>query len=393
MQKWYQITKTIPLWLILASFSIFIIHLTSFPLVKSKVYDELYYATLGRSYLSGAPAFDAQPPFGKEIISLGTFLFGDNSFGWRFFSSLFHSLLAVLIYWVSFLVFKDKKVSLLSVLLFLSETMLFVLGHLALLEILVTLFFFLSFLYFLKFKEDKSLFSLVVFSILVGLSISIKWTIAFPGIFLLISLFFHLKKEKRVKLFLTSLLVILVVYLLTFWPHLIRGEDILFWHQDIVRYHLTTDKSHFYSTYAWLWPLDFKGVWMFFQRDGSIVQTIFLIGNPIIFITQLSAFVWLIKRKIWLESNAAYLLGISGIGFLQWLPFKDTFLYNWAPILPFNLILIAYFLKNQVRGKTLLLLLILTVLMFIFMLPLMVGWKVSENYFLLRFFLWLNSMV
>ena len=66
-------------------------------------WDEMYYVNAARAYLSTAKPYPIpdHPPLGKEIIAVGIALFGDNPFGWRFFSTVFGGIsFALLSYFI-----------------------------------------------------------------------------------------------------------------------------------------------------------------------------------------------------------------------------------------------------------------------------------------------------
>lgn len=384
MQKWFPISNFLknPLRIaVLLALFIFVLHLLTISFIKSKVFDEIYYASLGKSYVDQTLAFDVHPPLGKEIIGLGILIFGNNHFGWRFFSAFFGALLILLVFYLGRTVFKDKLLGLMAALLVATETLFFVLGQLALLEIFATVFLLLATFSLLKYSENQKNLWLLLFTLSLSAAFSTKWTVLIPGFVLLGFLFFELRKRKRLSLFILSVVSLMGFYLLTFEPHFQRREDVFFWHQDVLKYHLTTDKTHDYTSSPFLWPLDYKWVWFYFNRSSDYIQSVLLIGNPLNFLLQIIAFVWVIKNKLWKKKNLKILITLSAVGFLQWLVVVDKgFLYNWAPTLPFNFLLLAYFLRENLKPKTLLLIFTFSILIFFLLLPLMVGWKVPEEY-------------
>ena len=66
------------------------LHFSTIMQPNEPVFDEQFYVTDARNILQGVGSVRAEhPPLGKLFIALGIFLFGDNPFGWRFFSVLF----------------------------------------------------------------------------------------------------------------------------------------------------------------------------------------------------------------------------------------------------------------------------------------------------------------
>ena len=61
------------------------------------IFDEQHYVTDARHILQGEGTERIEhPPLGKLFIVFGMFLFGDNPFGWRFFSIFFGAICIIL---------------------------------------------------------------------------------------------------------------------------------------------------------------------------------------------------------------------------------------------------------------------------------------------------------
>jgi dolichyl-phosphate-mannose-protein mannosyltransferase len=70
-------------------FMLLVLHLATIMQPAQPVFDEKDYVPAARCILQGTAYIDSHPPLGQLLIALGTLIFGDNSFGWRFFSVLF----------------------------------------------------------------------------------------------------------------------------------------------------------------------------------------------------------------------------------------------------------------------------------------------------------------
>src|SRR5215471_12210367 len=73
-------------------------------------FDEGYYVPAAREFLIGAPTSNAQhPPLAKYFIAASIKMFGDNPFGWRFFSIFAGTLVAVAVFGVSVQLTRDRR--------------------------------------------------------------------------------------------------------------------------------------------------------------------------------------------------------------------------------------------------------------------------------------------
>jgi dolichyl-phosphate-mannose--protein O-mannosyl transferase len=78
-----------------------------------QVFDEGYNVPEALSILQGKGITNPQqPPLGKLFVVSGIFLFGDNPFGWRFFSVLFGIICVALFYLVCRQLRLSKQISL-----------------------------------------------------------------------------------------------------------------------------------------------------------------------------------------------------------------------------------------------------------------------------------------
>jgi len=90
------------------------------------------------------------PPLGKLFIVFGMFLFGDNPFGWRFFSILFGTICIVLFYLVCRRLTMSRKASFLATFLLALDNLSFIQASIAMLDVYSVTFMLLSFWLYLK---------------------------------------------------------------------------------------------------------------------------------------------------------------------------------------------------------------------------------------------------
>src|SRR3990172_10365852 len=66
--------------------------------IKDQIFDEVYFVTFAKNYLTHVEFFDIHPPLGKLIIATGIKIFGDTQFGWRIMPAIFGTLMIPLMY-------------------------------------------------------------------------------------------------------------------------------------------------------------------------------------------------------------------------------------------------------------------------------------------------------
>jgi dolichyl-phosphate-mannose--protein O-mannosyl transferase len=147
----------------------FCIRLYRLEVPESYYFDEVYFAFTSQEMAKGnraawesyheAPedlAYEwTHPPLGKEITAIGILIFGDNTFGWRFFQSVFGALGALFIYFLGKELFNSKSAGLIASLLYSFESFVFVLSRITMVDIFIADFLILASLFLVKYAKTR----------------------------------------------------------------------------------------------------------------------------------------------------------------------------------------------------------------------------------------------
>ena len=276
-------------------------------------------------------------------------------FFWRFPGAILGIVSVFLSYKLAENLFKDKKLSLLSALIFSLSGLPLVQARTGMNDIYLIFFSLASLIFLLK---EKYFFS----ALFLGLALSSKWTGIYLFGLLMIIFFFQngFKKLIRNKLHTIALFVTIpiIVYLATYIPFFLLGHDFKQFvelQQQMWGYHTNLVAAHDYGSSWWSWPFNLYPVWYYVEYFPNTISNIFATGNPILFWLGLAAVIltakdYLKKRTF---SLAVILLGYF-ISFLPWsISPRIMFLYHYTPTLPFLSLSLAYQifkLKDKDKG-------------------------------------------
>lgn len=156
------------------------------------VFDESYYVRAARKMLVGEGSNNEHPPLSKTFIMLGIILFGDSPIGWRIFPIIASSASIILVYRITFLLNRSKMASFFAALLFGTDTIVFNLGQIGMLDAPSMLFLLAGCLLLLMRKSDLG-------GTLLGLASLCKLSAAFASagivLFLMLSSLFSRGKS------------------------------------------------------------------------------------------------------------------------------------------------------------------------------------------------------
>lgn len=379
-----------------------------------KVFDEVYFPVFAHNYLTGKDFFDAHPPLGKLIIASGISIFGDNPFGWRIMNALTGILLLAIAYGFTLDLTKKPRAALLVLTLFAIDPMLLVESRIGLINIYLA-FFSLTGLWFFWRWWTQAKFSFLNFTLMaisLGAAIAVKWigigALAAILFFVLISLVISLTSQRKLKLpplhllHIALLLLIPLVYLASFIPDLLRGQDIIWWHTSTYGYHAHLNATHPYGSAWWTWPLVLRPVWLYFktQPDGAI-QGIIEIGNLVTWLGGLIVLLYSIltlrERKEDSRDPILFLLICYMMLYIPWaLISRVKFIYHYFVPCLILLILCGIMLDEKIfsfreRRWIGLAFLALGFAFFLYFLPLLLGTPISEPHY--RNHLWIRSWI
>lgn len=382
------------------------------------IFDEVYHAFTAATYAQNNPAGYEwwhqspvkgtayewlHPPLSKLFMAMSILIFGDNSFGWRFFSAIFGVVAIYLLYLVAKKMF-NERVGLTAAFLGTIDGLFLVQSRIAMNDIFLIVFILATIYWLLVWLEKVQDKYFILVALFIGLACATKW----PGVFLmpvvglaLVSNFWQQKKrfnwlKRRIPVLLLSFALVPLIYLASFGQFWLQGhsfKQFIELHKQIWWYQTTLKATHDYASPAWQWPLMIRPVWYFvnYGVKGKI-GNIYALGNPIIWWSGLVAMAWVILEALTTRAVRFKLLSLSFVIF--WAPWlfspRVMFLYHYLPSLSFIILSLAWFLQEVVRDKRVVMFfLLLSTTTFIFFYPNWVGAVIPNSYF--SKLLWLPS--
>jgi dolichyl-phosphate-mannose-protein mannosyltransferase len=296
------------------------------------VFDEIYYAKYAHNYLNRVPFFDAHPPLGKYLISVGLWLShflpfsttptssleGSTYAPWsfRWFNALTGSLISPIVVGIAYQLSGRWRFALIAGLFTALDGLLLVESRYALINIYLVFWGLLGQLLFLfslcQGKAYWRWFWLAFAGICFGASISVKWNglafiLGLLVFWLAVQLFnyisparspdpsaphsqpaaiFQATAQLRLPTLAIALAVIpLLVYTLIWIPHLEINQISLRWvHEQIFDYHTRMKDGptvHPYCSRWYTWPLLLRPMSYFYQTTRSITDPLPPANPPI----------------------------------------------------------------------------------------------------------------
>lgn len=336
------------------------------------------------------------PPLAKYFQAISILAFGENSFGWRFSSVVFGVLVILLAYHVSYRLFRNHVIALLSAALASLDGLLLVQSRIAMNDIHVTFFILFTIYNYLVYKDTKKTSKLFLTGFSAGLAMISKWS----GLFALgIVGFFELmefiklfvletkyRKEDYQKIFTAMarwlalrILILLIIpfsiYIAGYAHMFSQGKDWAHFkelHNQIWWYQTHLEATHPYQSRPIEWFLNIRPVWIHVEYLEKSRADVYAFGNPLLFlIGATTVFASLIyfgirtyeltikehrtkishrladigtKTITTLTTNPLLFLVISY--FIVWLPWQLSprimFFYHYTPAVPLLCIIISY---------------------------------------------------
>ncbi len=322
------------------------------------IFDEKYFPVYANDYLQGKPFFDLHPPLGKFIIALSIALLGNNPIGWRLMPALFGCAMVALGVALGWYYLKDRVAALLLGTFIAVETMFIVysrIGHMD--GILV--FFVLATLLSALWAERKG--QVIWPSVLLGLSISVKWAVL--GVAAPVG--YILWRKKLFRPFLGGLWVSAIVYvLIVYVGQIVNGggnlwvewKAVLAWHLQAIR-NMSMAFPNEWASPWWSWPLMLRPMGFYHGFSASGEQMMILaIGNPLLWWSSTLAvaaglldlaYRAVVSRKSIADHPLVPVLMGYVLLLLPWIPTaRIPFIYNYLPSYAFALLALVYWLHR-----------------------------------------------
>lgn len=355
------------------------------------IFDEVYHAFTAKEYLKGSKeawewwttpppgvAFEwTHPPLAKEIMAASMFVANSqDGWAWRLPGVLLGVLSVFLIYRIGIKLFNNEPASLIAAFVFSIDGLNFVQSRVGMNDIYFVAFMLFSVYLFLSKK-------LLLSAIILGLSLSSKWTAVYAYL-IFIPLLVYQTRFKTLIFFLT---IPALVYLITYIPFFTLGHSVdqfIGLQKQMWWYHIGLKATHDYASPAWSWPFNLYPVWYFVDYKDNTIANIFAVGNPVVFWIGFVAIlltIWEVIRK-----KSISLLIITLAFFAFWLPWlispRIMFLYHFSPSVPFLCLALGYQMDKLLKEgqqRLVYLLLILMVLSFILIFPFLTGIHIPKN--------------
>jgi len=418
-----------PILIALASFVLRIINLG---LPKGFVFDEVYYVDGARDLLKYGvevdgtkPEFIVHPPVGKWLIASGIKLFGDSEFGWRFASTIFGTLLILLLARLVHVLFYSPLLTALGAALMALDGLLLVHSRTALLDLFLTLF---TLLGVLLWHRNRHIWAGIAFGLAIGCKWSAVYFVAIIGLIAVYQILVTRDIRKSLKpitaKFLQYGLLPVFVYTLTWtgwfisdrgWSRQWSSNPFVSWlhyHSEMLNFHTGLTEKHPYEANPWSWLVMGRPTSFFYGSPKGCAakdcaQEVLALGTPILWwVGTISIAVvvgyWikaLINHRTDLAANIV-VLGVAA-GYLPWFTMQQRTVFSFYAIIiePFLILAIVYCaklllnsgLKPAISQSIVGGIFTLIVLCFIFFFPLFTGQVITYEDWHLR--MWFESWI
>ncbi|GAA3767003.1 phospholipid carrier-dependent glycosyltransferase [Microbacterium kribbense] len=341
-------------------------------------------------------SFVVHPPLGKWIIGVGMWAFGpDSSTGWRISAALLGTATVLLVYLLAHRLTRSTVFAAVAGLLMAVSGLGIVLSRVSLLDIFLTFFSVLAFLFAVLDRQRhldrlsrlglRTLWGrpwLVAAGTAAGAATAVKWSglyvLAGLGLYVVITDALARRRagapmwpwdalRQGLASFVLFVPVALAVYLASWagWFATDGGYDrhaadvspatgvfawvplplqsLWIYHEAIYAFNVGLSTPHSYASPAWQWPLLIRPTSMYWHQDqvgqagctwaGSCVQSISSIPNPFMWWGGMAAIVYLVVAFVLRRNwrHAVVLLGV-GSAYLPWLMFPDRTIFQFYTI-------------------------------------------------------------
>ena len=421
-------------------------------LIPGPIFDEVFYPVFALNYLGGETFFSVHPPLGSYILTFGIYVYDllpwtesidfslaqvedMNPLSYRWIGAVSGIGLIYVGYRLALEVYDKKTFALLVALFFTLDGSLLSDSRLGLINIYLTLFGFMSILFFIRGIKSQSMGKLLLSSVMLGAVISIKWNgLGFwLSLMLLTFLIFVFNRtifdseRKYEELGFRQILLVFflpfIFYFILWLPDILHNEMTFSdKHSQMISYHFdnTDQKDHPYSSSWYTWPFMIRPIGYFFDSEiiinakgvsTELFKAIHLFPNPALnFLSFISiillTFKWIdiftqsISNRKAQEDMYAVSLILIGFyaNFLPWaLAYRSTFIYHYQPAACFAFMALAFLLcrlinKGTIANMSLFYASLVVILVSgLYWLPLQLGLEISSKSFYSR--MWFETWI
>lgn len=287
-------------------------------------FDEVHYVPALRTFLEFGYATNMEhPPLAKQIMALGTLLFGDRPFGWRIMSVLFGVLALLGAMRAMWFANGNARASLLAGLFIGTNFLLFVHARIAMLDVFMVGFVMLALWMCagaLR-EHETARWRLAIAGLALGAAMACKWNAIpiaiLPGLTFLAVRFWTAKApfittnrgapiggmalwEAGIWLGLLPLAVYALTYLPYVWFASLPGDPqgLAELHRLMLGWQTQVPEPHQYQSVWWEWVFNQRVVWYLYEVVDFAQRGVMLIGNPLTMIAGLVALGWCVFAAV-----------------------------------------------------------------------------------------------
>jgi len=310
------------------------------------MFDEIHYVPAARTlWALEGPANTEHPLLGKALIGLGIALFGDNSLGWRFCSTLAGTAVVVGVFAILWLGLRRTRPAVVGAACVLLNFTVFVQARIAMLDGFMAAFVVTGaacILWSMRSAGAAAWRRWIAGAVLLGLATACKWTAA-PYVAFAAVAFLVLRRPGRWDglhpiAALTALgLVSVATYFLTFLPAFFYAREpltlatLIPFQLEMYARQVQVLPSHTYQSSWWSWPLDRRPVWYLYEPVDGAQRGVLMLGNPAVMwgglvAVAVCAWRWLKRRDpaaggaaaLWIGSIAIWAAIPKSLGFFYY---------------------------------------------------------------------------